>query len=93
MARTKDSSLSDAEICRSYGWTAGTKLTGDEGFGPTVILITAIGELKILAKIVSHSGKPQIGSEMLWSLRERDWDRFEGVKPMRRETDFKKRDA
>lgn len=58
--------MSDAEKCRARGWTVGTFLEGDEGYGPEVIQITAIGEEKILAKRVD-------GYEGLWSLDYRDW--------------------
>lgn len=64
----------DAQRCRDNGWTVGTRLAGDEGYGVTVIEITAIGERKILAKKISHADKvvddPREGS---WTLRCRDW--------------------
>lgn len=64
-----------AVICRERGWTAGTRLVGDEGFGPTVIEITAIGERSILAKTISHDGKPLAfcHNETSWTLSCRDW--------------------
>lgn len=67
---------SAADKCRTNGWAVGTRLVGDEGYGPTVIEITAIGEESILAKTISHNGdpsKPFGNSETLWSLEYRDW--------------------
>jgi hypothetical protein len=65
--------ISDAQKCRNSGWIVGTQLSGDEGYGPTVIEITAIGESHILAKTISQSGKSTNGAEQLWSLSCRDW--------------------
>lgn len=62
-----------AAICREKGWCAGTCLVGDEGFGPSVIRITAIGEEVMLARQISQSGKPYKGSEHSWCLDCRDW--------------------
>lgn len=64
---------SSAEKCRRNGWVAGTRLVGDEGYGPTVIEITAVGEEGILAKQISHNGKPLEEREGCWTLSERDW--------------------
>ena len=66
---------SDADKCRRNGWMVGTSLVGDEGYGPTVIEITAIGEKSILAKTISHNGQPpKYGSdEAVWTLSCRDW--------------------
>jgi hypothetical protein len=63
----------DAELCRSNGWTVGTRLVGDEGYGPTVIQITAIGESVLLAKAVSQDGRSVSGRELTWTLACRDW--------------------
>ena len=63
-----------AEICRANGWGIGTRLVGDEGFGPTVIEITAIGRFHILAVGISHDGKNyQHLHEGCWSLECREW--------------------
>lgn len=62
-----------AEICRMKGWKVGQRLVGDEGYGPTTIEITAIGERNILAKTVGTPRGDDIGSEHLWSLDHRDW--------------------
>ena len=64
-----------AVLCRERGWTVGTRLVGDEGQGPTVIEITAVGERRILAKTITHAGKVPwwAGSEGVWALDCRDW--------------------
>lgn len=68
--------INSAELCRKNGWGVGTRLIGDEGYGPTVIELTAIGEDSLLAKTISHNGEieeyPREGS---WSLQNRDWKR------------------
>jgi hypothetical protein len=64
---------SDAEICREKGWNVGDVLEGDEGFGPTRILITAIGERHILAKELSHSGADRQRQESHWTVQARKW--------------------
>ena len=37
----------NTETAQLNGWTVGTRLVGDEGHGPTVIRITAIGETAV----------------------------------------------
>jgi hypothetical protein len=69
--------MSDADMCRKNGWTVGTRLVGDEGYGPTVIEITAIGECDILAKEISHNGIPTLDRERNWTLSCREWEMFE----------------
>lgn len=64
---------SDAELCRRLGWTVGTRLVGDEGYGPTVIQITAVGEHDILATAITHAGAPCERRESSWVLWARDW--------------------
>lgn len=64
---------SSADICRRNGWSVGTILTGDEGFGPTVIQITAIGEECVLAKTLSHCWSVVAPDESEWDLSFRDW--------------------
>jgi len=77
----RPSAVSDADMCRQNGWKAGTQLVGDEGYGPTVIELTAVGERGILAKGISHNGKvEEYPYEMSWTLSCRDWKRVEGVK-------------
>ena len=63
---------SSADCVRRMGWTVGTRLVGDEGYGPTVISITAIGEVNVLASRESHNGKPNFG-ESSWTFSYRDW--------------------
>jgi hypothetical protein len=64
----------EAEFCRRHGLTPGTRLVGDEGYGPTVIEITALGERKVLAKTISHNGRSPIDPvEGSWTLSCRDW--------------------
>jgi hypothetical protein len=71
---TKSSDLSTAELCRQNGWGPGTRLVGDEGYGPTVIEITAVGRDHILALPISHNGKPSYQPyENSWTLDGRDW--------------------
>lgn len=66
--------MSSAEICRLNGWLVGTVLVGDEGYGNTVIRITAIGEQSVLARTISHADTLQSRSEGLWDLSFRDWE-------------------
>jgi hypothetical protein len=63
-----------ADVCRAHGWAAGTRLVGDEGNGPTIIEITAVGERMILAKVVTTRGVPEAWArEAVWTLECRDW--------------------
>lgn len=63
-----------ADICRAHGWGAGTYLVGDEGRGPEVIEIAAVGERYILAKTITVNGEGvDWAPESLWSLTCRDW--------------------
>jgi hypothetical protein len=65
----------DAETCRLNGWDVGTRLVGDEGYGPTVIRITAIGDERILAIRETHNGEPpQFARENVWTLTCREWE-------------------
>ena len=63
--------VSAAETCRANGWDVGTRLVGDEGYGPSVIEITAVGERRILAKTVSSPHGP--APEGSWTLDCRNW--------------------
>lgn len=69
MESTLNNRLPPAELCRRNGWSVGTKLIGDEGYGPCMIEITAIGIEKILARCVT----PHNTDEGLWVLDCRDW--------------------
>ena len=62
--------FNSAEHCREQGWGPGTRLVGDEGYGPCVIEITAVGEWSILAKCVDPHREEREGS---WTLAHRDW--------------------
>ncbi len=66
---------SDAARCKRKGWVVGDMLAGDEGYGVTVILITAIGEESILAREISRKGVYVQTTEASWTLRLRDWKR------------------
>ena len=61
----------EAETCALNGWHVGTIIEGDEGYGPTRIRITAIGERIILARCVSCPGK--VCRESSWTLTCREW--------------------
>ena len=65
--------MSDADTARRNGWTVGTRLVGNEGHGDTVIEITAIGESSVLAKMISHAGRPRADGESTWTFSRRDW--------------------
>lgn len=73
MVETKDSKLPSAEICRRNGWGPGTKLVGDEGYGPTIIEITAVGSEAILARPISQNEVPYSDYENIWHLDNREW--------------------
>ncbi len=66
---------SSAEECRQRGIKVGDRLVGDEGYGPTFIEITAIGEKRILAKAVSHDAETIERNEIPWTLSCRDWEK------------------
>lgn len=59
--------MSPAELCRRNGWGPGTRLAGDEGYGPTTIEITAVGRHSILAVVEGFT------IEQSWSLDQREW--------------------
>lgn len=64
---------STATYCRRMGYAPGTVLVGDEGYGPTRIQITAVGEERILAKNLTDGWSP----ESIWTLAYRDWHEVE----------------
>jgi hypothetical protein len=73
--------MESADKCRANGWKPGTRLVGNEGFGDTVIEITAIGEKDVLAKTISHEGKKNPSPyESMWNLDHRDWKKLESEK-------------
>lgn len=72
--------LSDASICRAEGWTVGTRLVGDEGYGPNILKITAVGETMVLARSVAirQRGVEYRHGEHAWTLGCRDWQVYDG---------------
>lgn len=67
-----------AEVCRERGWGPGTLLIGDEGYGPTIIEITGLGERLMLARTVAHDGAPLgYADEHSWCLHCRDWQKVD----------------
>lgn len=65
---------SSAQLCKLNGWMVGDLLCGDEGYGATVIQLTAIGDDYIMARSISHNGSPSgCGYEGGWTLHEREW--------------------
>lgn len=75
--KVMDNHRNNADIARENGWIPGTQLVGDEGYGPTVIEITAVGETHVLAKTISHEGGPPEWSDTdaCWTFSCRDWKR------------------
>lgn len=70
-----------AKLCKERGWGPGTLLIGDEGYGPTVIRITAVGEQEILAVIVSHNDEYYFdAAERQWTLLLREWKEYKDVR-------------
>lgn len=76
MTPTLNHRLSEAEICRINGWSAGTRLVGDEGRGPEMIEITGVGRNSVLASRVDARG--ELGYEREWTLKHREWRKVEG---------------
>jgi len=71
-------SKSDAEMCRENGWNVGCVLQGDEGNGVTRIVLTAVGEDKVLARAIMREGNTVRGErEGLWTLFLRTWSRVD----------------
>lgn len=62
-----------ADMCRLRGWGVGTRLVGNEGYGPTVIEITAVGGECLLAKRLGHARVAYKPYESSWVLWCRDW--------------------
>ena len=80
MKSTLNDRRDPVDVCKAHGWDVGTVLVGDEGYGPTIIQITALGERNLLAKGVSHNGKPlKHDRESCWTLECRDWAEVVGV--------------
>lgn len=62
-----------AEVARGRGWGVGTEVEGDEGYGVTRLLITAIGERSVLAREVDGDGAGV--TEGSWTFGCRCWRR------------------
>lgn len=75
MEATLKNHLPPAEICRRNGWGPGTRIVGDEGYGPLTIEITAVGVHSILARCVVPGGD---SAEQMWHLDCRDWVKVSG---------------
>lgn len=60
---------SAASICRIKGWEAGDVLENGDSAG-TAILITAVGEMAMLAREI----QPESGPETAWGLGWSDWE-------------------
>jgi hypothetical protein len=75
--------MTDAELCRANGWKVGDRLMGDAGTGPTLIELTAVGERRISARIISHNGVALKHAETLETLDGRTWHRLEDPLPAR----------
>lgn len=66
--------MSPADTARTNGWTVGTRLVGDEGYGETMIEITAIGRQNVLAVTVAGIGyTPDVEFESSWAFSCRNW--------------------
>jgi hypothetical protein len=75
-------STSDADLARKEGWTVGTILDGEDENGTDRIVITAIGETKVLAKLTASKLKTERtwvnanrtqGMERMWTFGFRTW--------------------
>src|SRR6266852_611278 len=86
---SRTDAMNDVQKCKRNGWKPGTRLVGDEGWGPTVIEITAIGRERILAVEISHNGEPDAdGLEDDWTLELRKWRRVRQWTPMMKAADY-----
>lgn len=54
-------------------WPVGTRLVGDEGYGPTTIRLTYVSDQIILAVREETPDGRDVGHESLWSLTCRKW--------------------
>lgn len=63
--------MNSAQMCRANGWGPGTLIAGDEGYGETVLRITAVGESMVLARMV-QTGRQDWEAD--WDLTEADWE-------------------
>lgn len=64
---------SSATHARRRGWGAGTRLIGDEGYGPTIITIIALGRDLVIAHADGRA------RENTWTLSARDWQELPAI--------------
>ena len=62
-----------AATCLAQGWGVGTLLAGDDGYGETVLRLTAMGESIVVARCVCLQGRRVERPEAAWSLQYRPW--------------------
>lgn len=62
-----------ADFARRMGYTPGTVLVGNEGYGDTYLTITGLGEERLLAR--AWTERHGHCFEKLWTLRYRNWQR------------------
>ena len=66
--------LTERETCDLNGWGIGTRLIGDEGYGPAIIEITHFTRNgSMLAICESRQGERVEESEHFWTLECREW--------------------
>jgi len=68
---TNDDNTASAEVARFRGWGPGTEIEGDNGYGPEHVLITAVGQRRVLAI------KARTGIEDFFWFGGRCWGRCE----------------
>lgn len=68
---------SDAAFARRMGYTPGTVLVGNEGYGDTYLTITGLGEERVLAR--AWTERHGHGWEKLWTLRCRNWQQVDAL--------------
>lgn len=69
---------SDYEICQKNGWDVGTRLVGDEGWGPDVIEIRYLSPSIVVCRLVlPHNPNHPKGSDAPWTLQCRNWQKVE----------------
>lgn len=66
--------MNDYELCKANGWGPGTRLIGDQGYGPTTIELTYISPQIVVAITHAVAGKHlPVPRERTWSLQSRNW--------------------
>jgi hypothetical protein len=68
------SAMTSAAICRKHGWQVGDRLI-DFLYTSIVIemVITAIGEDRVLGRTVTVGDRPFVGDERTFNLVDRNW--------------------